>query len=238
MDRRYVTTVDDEQNLTNYLILVDYLIGLNTSWVDYDRHFFVRTILGETKHPFFGTQLVLMSRALEVVAQGVQDAYYTMDSVFMGDAERQTSQLIFARNALKKLGMPPEVEILESRKGTKKLVHFPDDTSGLFVAELLDWVYRAASEELPGLLQDAGKDGLKSFEAATDQLRGFVHLAIGQHAPGMPPGYFTPRVIRALQLLADGLDEAYFLAKEIPSAEFPAEFTQKEKRDLLGLLRN
>jgi len=236
LERKFVTTVDDEQNLTNYLILVDYVIGLKKSW-DFDRKFFVRSILGETKDPFFGTQLVLMSRALEVVAQGVQDAYYTMDSVFIGDAERQTSQLIFARSALQKLGIPSEVEILESRNGAKKLFHFTDDTSGLFVAELLDWVYRAASEELPGLLQDAGKDGLKSFEAATDQLRKFVHVAIGQHAPGMPPGYFTPRVIRAMRLLADGLDEAYFLAKEIPAAEFPAELTQTEKRGLTELLK-
>ncbi len=31
-ERRFVTTVDDEQNLTNYLILVDYVIGLKKSW--------------------------------------------------------------------------------------------------------------------------------------------------------------------------------------------------------------
>ncbi len=33
LQRKYVTTVDDEQNLTNYLILVDYVIGLNHSWI-------------------------------------------------------------------------------------------------------------------------------------------------------------------------------------------------------------
>jgi hypothetical protein len=235
LERRYVTSVDDEQNLTNYLILVDYVIGLKKSW-DYDKNFFVRTVLGETKRePFFGTQLVLMSRALEVVAQGVQDAYYTMDSVFMGDPERQTAQLIFDGGVLAKLGIPP-VEIIRSRGGATELFAFPPGTSGLFVAELLDWVYRSASEELPGLLQDAGKDGLKSFELATDQLRKFVHVAVGQHAPGIPPGYFTPRVIRALQLLADGLDEAYFLAQEIPSAQFPAQLTQTEKDGLIQLL--
>src|SRR5579872_6682803 len=152
LERKYVTTVDDEQNLTNYLILVDYLIGLKKSW-DYDKKFFVRTILGETeRQPFFGTQLVLMSRALEVVAQGVQDAYYTMDSVFIGDPERQTAQLVFAGSALQKLGIP-KVELLETRSGGKVPFAFPDDTSGLFIAELLDWVYRSASEELPGLLQ-------------------------------------------------------------------------------------
>jgi hypothetical protein len=44
-------------------------------------------------------------------------------------------------------------------------------------------------------------------------------------------------VSRAMQLLADGLDEAYLLASEIPSAEYPAELTEKEKKGLLELLR-
>jgi hypothetical protein len=228
LERRYVTTVDDEQNLTNYLILVDYVMGLHKSWEHY-RSYFVRTVEGETaREPFFGTQLVLMSRALEVVSQGVQDAYYTMDSVFMGDAERQTSQLIFS-------GVP--YEVLETRRAVKKTERFPKKTSGLFVAELLDWVYRAASEELPGLLQDAGKDGLESFKRATDRLRRFVRAAIGQHAPGIPPGYFTPRVIRAMQLLADGLDEAYFLASEIPSPDFPADLSPQQLTQILEILR-
>jgi hypothetical protein len=42
LERKYVTTVDDEQNLTNYLILVDCLTGLKKSW-DFDKSFFVRT---------------------------------------------------------------------------------------------------------------------------------------------------------------------------------------------------
>jgi hypothetical protein len=227
LERRFVTTVDDEQNLTNFLILVDYVMGLRKSW-DHYKSFFIRTVEGETlAEPFFGTQLVLMSRALEVVAQGVQDAYYTMDSVFMGDPERQTSQLVFS-------GVP--YEIREGRKAEKRLEQFPPGTSGLFVAELLDWVYRAASEELPGLLQDAGKDGLPSFKRASDKLRRFVRAAIGQRAPGIPDGYRTPRVIQAMRLLADGLDEAFFLASEIQPAEFPAEFTEEEKKRLIELL--
>jgi hypothetical protein len=32
LERRYVTTVDDEQNLTNYMILVDCVIGLKQGW--------------------------------------------------------------------------------------------------------------------------------------------------------------------------------------------------------------
>ncbi len=180
--------------------------------------------MGDTeRRPFFGTQLVLMSRALEVVSQGVQDAYYTMDSVFMGDAERQTAQLDFANL---------EISIPDKQGGNEHRYTFPPDTSGLFVAEFLDWVYRTASEELPSLLQDAGKDGLELFTASTDRLRKFVHAAIvpPQNARGLPPGYYTPRVNRALRLLADGLDEAYRLAFQIRPPEFPAELTPEELR--------
>jgi hypothetical protein len=238
--RRYVTTVDDEQNLTNFLILVDYVRGLEESWEQYKKYF-IRTVEGLTeREPFFGTQLVLMSRALEVVAQGVQDAYYTMDSVFMGDPERQTAQLVFSNVSY---------DILVKRNDpTEATKTFPIGTSGLFVAELLDWVYRAASEELPGLLQDAGKDGIESFKRVTDRLRKFVRAAIpshrvvggveiGQHAPGLPPGYFTPRVKQALKLLADGLDEAYFLASEIPPPDFPADLTTQQLKQIVQILQ-
>lgn len=218
LERRFVTTVEDEQNLTNYMILVDYVIGLKQSW-NHDKSFFVRGI--STRQPFFGTQLVLISRALEVVTQGVQDAYFAMDSVFMGDAERQTTLLEFADLSISIPGFGPN---------TFKPYTFPEDTSGLFVAELLDWVYRATAEELPALLQDAGKDGLASFKASTDRLRKFVHGAISpvQETRGLPPGYHTPRVKRAMRLLADGLDDAYKLAFQVGPAEFPVELRPEE----------
>lgn len=234
LERKFVVTVDDEQNLTNYIILVDYLIGLKQSW-NYEKSFFIRIRGGEgevERQPFFGTQLVLIARALDVVAQGVQDAYFAMDSVFMGDAERQTSQLDFA--SLKVWLPDPKT------KGGSVEYEFYHDTSGLFVAELLDWVDRAASEELPGLLKDAGKDGLQSFKAATNRLRAFVRAAIPpeQKAPGLPPGYHTPRVKRAMKLLRDGLDEAYLLAYQVPSAEFPPDLSQGQLSRIEGELRS
>jgi hypothetical protein len=226
LERRFVTTVDDEQNLTNYMILADYVIGLKQSW-NHDKDFFVRNGVGH-RQPFFGTQLVLISRALDVVAQGVQDAYFTMDSVFMGDAERQTAQLNFA-------GLTVTVPNADRTLAPHT---FLPDTSGLFVAELLDWVDRSVSQELPALLQDAGKDGLESFKMSTNRLRRLVHGALElahrrshiarELARGLPPGFHTPRVQRAVLLLADGLDEAYRLAFQVHSPQFPAEVSPKE----------
>jgi hypothetical protein len=209
LKRQFVTTIEDEQNLTNYLILVDYILGLNQSWLN-EKGFFSRN--GGTREPFFGTQLVLLSRALDVVAQSVRDCYFTMDSVFLGDAERQTTSLDFS-----------DVTLLAPLPGETVPFTFDHGTSSLFVAELLDWVDRASSEELPALLQDAGKDGIPSLGSVVDNLRHFVRGAIipPQASPSIPPGYRTPRVQRALQELADQLDETFTLASKIKAPQFP-----------------
>jgi hypothetical protein len=225
LDRSFVTTVDDEQNLTNYLILVDYVIGLDYSWI-HDKDYFIRNGVKPGFSPFFGTQLVLISRALDVVGQAVQDAYFAMDSVFMGDAERQIAQLDFANL---------QVKVPNPRTGAPELHTFKPGTSGLFVAELLDWIDRAATDELPRLLQDAGKDGLESLELVTDRLRRFAHGAIvpPQDAPSLPPGYYTPRVKRAMQLLADGLDETYKLAVQLRPVDLPVDLSPDGLRRLI-----
>jgi len=55
LERRYIATIPDEQNVTNYMIVVDYLIGLNNSWIN-ERKYFAHS--GTSAQPFFGTQLV------------------------------------------------------------------------------------------------------------------------------------------------------------------------------------
>lgn len=213
LKRNFINTIDDEQNFTNYLILVDYVLGLNQSW-NSQKQFFTRNGIPGAE-PFFGTQLVLLSRALDVVAQSVQDAYFTLDSVFLSAAERQTTSLDFS-------GATVAVPV----KGIQQSFTFPAGTSSLFVAELLDWVDRTSSDELPRLLQDAGKDGLPSLTSIVDNLRKFVRAALlkslggAQDSPSLPPGYRTPRVQRALQELADQLDETYRLASQINPPRF------------------
>jgi hypothetical protein len=86
--RELVNTIDEEQNLTNYLIVVDHVIALERSWAT-QKDFFNH----EGRDVFLGTQLVELSRALGVVAESVQELYFVMDSVFLGAAERQTVRL-------------------------------------------------------------------------------------------------------------------------------------------------
>jgi hypothetical protein len=87
-DEDQVNTIDEEQDLTNFFIVKDHVIGLFRSW-DTLRRFFDN----EGSDVFLGTQLVLLSRTLDVVAESVQEANLLMDSVFLGAGERQTVRL-------------------------------------------------------------------------------------------------------------------------------------------------
>jgi len=88
LERTRVNTVDEELNLTNFFVLVNQVETLLMAWAS-DRRFFDRT----GGDAFLGTQLVLLSRALEVVSESVRGVYDAMDSVFMGKAERDARYL-------------------------------------------------------------------------------------------------------------------------------------------------
>lgn len=183
LERIRVNTIEEEQNLTNFLIAVDYIIALRQSW-DVQRPFFTR---GSGAQPYFGTQLVLVSRALAVVSESVQEACLAMDSVFLGPAERQVVELTFPNQ-------PP-----------------------LFVAELLSWVDDAATDEGPRLIQEGGKQGVVAFQPTLTRLAQLVRGALvpPQNPNNLPAGYSTARVQRALQELADHLEEAAQLAGQL-----------------------
>jgi hypothetical protein len=88
---RYVNTVEDEQDVTNYRILCDYLTSLAQSWVNNIMFFGL-----DTTKAFLGTQIVLLSRQLSVIGETVGEVRFALDSVFIGPSERQTLQLEFA----------------------------------------------------------------------------------------------------------------------------------------------
>jgi hypothetical protein len=93
-----VNTIDEEQNLTNFLILVDHVRSLHESWQDYRSSF---TRGGKPEGPrFLGTQLVHVSRALAVVAESVKEVYFAMDSVFLGPAERQLVEIEVGKESI------------------------------------------------------------------------------------------------------------------------------------------
>lgn len=182
----FVNTLQDEQDVSNYRILSDYVTSLAQSWINNLPFFGL-----DTQTPFFGTQLVLLSRQLSEVSETVDEVRFTLDSVFIGPAERQTLRLNLGPNA------PP-----------------------LFIEDLLTWIQGFATTEGPQLIQDGGKLAVQnSFLPIIQQLRSFVVAAHDRSLNhGLPRGFHTSRVQRALEELRDGLEGLETLAKNIRHA--------------------
>jgi hypothetical protein len=89
----FSNSVEDEQNITNFRIIVDYMLSLWQSWINNRSYFLLGQSNGEA---FLGTQLVLISRQFSVIAETVNEVRFALDSVFIGRSERQTLLLQFA----------------------------------------------------------------------------------------------------------------------------------------------
>ena len=188
MDRTRINTIEEEANFTDFLMLVDHIGTLLSTWVQQRAFFDREPQFGE--QPFLGTQLVLLSRQLEVVAETVGETYFVMDSVFLGAAERQT------------------LELISFSGGTR---------TRITVAELLDWVESFATEEGPRLIRDGGVSGVRSFAPTVVRLAELVDEAstaaqLERGNTGLPPSYRTARVQQALTQLAQQLAAAAALA--------------------------
>lgn len=187
-----VATVDEEKTLTDFLIVVDHVCALRTSWRDRQAYFD-----REGNDVYLGTELILLNRALAVTVESVGEARVAMDSVFLGEAERGTTRLTF----------PPK----DSGK--------PEPA--MFVAELLDWVERFAGENAVRLIDDGGRAGVAALFPTIDRLVELCRWARierhgGQQDPSkLPNGYSTPRVQGALAELVGKLAEVQLIAQGI-----------------------
>jgi hypothetical protein len=85
----YVNTISDEQNVTNFRIIVDYANSLLNAWTNSIQFF------AGASSPFLGTQLVIISRQLGVINEVVDEVRFVLDSVFVGPAQRETLLLTF-----------------------------------------------------------------------------------------------------------------------------------------------
>src|SRR5262245_30112154 len=184
LERRFVNTIDEEQNLTNYLIVADNTISLRVSWEQQKKFFDL-----DATDVFLGTQTVLLSRALAVVVESVEESYFVMDSVFLSSAERQVLELHFINN--------PELP-------------------AIFLGDLLSWVETFATDEGPRLIRDGGKDGvIEAFSSTAEKLRDLVAATAALSGAGLPASFRTARVKRALEELRDQLENVSDLAEQI-----------------------
>lgn len=197
-----VTTLDEERVVTNFRIVVEQVLALQSSWQT-DRGL----LSGVGAQTSLGTILILLSRSLEAVGDSVDELNFTLDSVFIDAAQRQVVELRFA-------GVPVNVPRLPLN-GAKSPETFAPDEPPLLLSDLLDWVIRASRDEGPRLIQDAGKDGVLAFAPVLERLRLLIHATgkLAGHGGALPAGMRTPRVERALSVLAGQLDEAANLAR-------------------------
>src|SRR5579875_32282 len=196
----FVNSVEDEANLSNFRVISDYVTSLAQSWLNNINYLNLNTTT-----PFFGTQLVLLSRQLSVVAESVDEVRFTLDSVFVGPAERQTVKLNFVNT-----GFAP-----------------------IFLEDLLTWIQNFATEEGPRLIQDGGKFGVQNtFVQVATKLSDTIDQIINAQiaSPPLPPGFFTQRVQLSFRDLSEQLKDLARLAKPIshvitPQPDFGLPFT-------------
>jgi hypothetical protein len=198
-DRDLVNTVGEEENQTNYRILADYVISLHATWLA-NRSFFVRS---NGASPFFGTQLVHLSRQLAVIAGQIREVRFAFTSVMIGPRERQTLDVVpgkphYQQHQQERAALS-EAEL--EAAVNEQLVNQPDDErEPIFLEELLSWIESFARDEGPRLVRDGGKFGVQ--QAFTPIAIRLKRLVAGIRCPrerhSLPRGYFHPRVAAAL----------------------------------------
>ena len=187
-------SIEDEQDITNFRVISDYMTSLLQSWIA-NREFFV---VAPRKIAFFGTQLVLISRQLNVIAETVNEVRFTLDSVFIGPNERQSMLLEFKDGS----GLPP-----------------------MFLEDMLVEIEKFVTDEGPGLLRDGGK--ISVTNNILPVVKSLQELVSQSHHPEnndeLPEGFRTARVRRSLKDLERQLKDLVELVKQVeqqvPTAE-------------------
>lgn len=178
-------SVKDEEDITNFRVISDYMTSLLQSWIA-NREFFV---VSPNQVAFFGTQLVLISRQLNVIAETVNEVRFTLDSVFIGPNERQTLLLQFSDHSL----------------------------PAMFLEDMLVEIEKFVTDEGPRLLRDGGKISVKNNILPV--VKSLDYLVQQAHDPKnkekVPDGYRTARVKRSLDDLHDQLRELARLTEQV-----------------------
>jgi hypothetical protein len=178
-------SIEDEQDITNFRVISDYMTSLMQSWIANRPFFFVET--GEPA--FFGTQLVLISRQLNVIAETVEEVRFVLDSVFIGPNERRTLLLKFSHPA------------------------FP----AMFLEDILEEIEKFVKEEGPRLLRDGGKISvLNNILPVVESLRDMIEEARHPKNHGdLPDGFNTARVRHSFDDLKNQLEELMKLTRQV-----------------------
>jgi hypothetical protein len=177
-------SIEDEQDITNFRVISDYMTSLMQSWIANRKFFFVKP----DEPAFFGTQLVLISRQLNVIAETVDEVRFVLDSVFIGPNERQTL-----------------------------LLKFRDHLPPMFLEDVLKEIEKFVEGEAPRLLRDGGKISvLNNVKPVADSLLEMIRQARDpENKFDLPDGFKTARVRHSLDDLRDQLSELINLIEQV-----------------------
>jgi hypothetical protein len=176
-----VNTIDEEQVYSSFILVRDYVTITRDSWQSFLTQFRSRDL---------GTRLVLLSNALQVVAESADEVVAALDSVFVGSAEQTVARFSIGGGQT------------------------------LLVSELLSWVSSFASQEAPELVQQGGRRAMGPVTATAsrlDQLVGRLLAAIDSDL-GLPEGMRHPRVRNPLTELRTYLGQVIQLAQDVRTA--------------------
>jgi len=177
-------SVEDEQNITNFRVISDYMTSLLLTWLGNFQYF--RLTMGKAP-AFLGTQLILMSRQFNVIAETVNEVRFALDSVFIGPNERQQLLLEF------------------------------HDAPAMYLEDVLTEIEGTVTEEGPRLIKDGGRIAVQTnvlpvLRTLIEMVEGSKNpINIG----GLPDGFRTPRVRRSLDDLRDQLVYLRTLAEQV-----------------------
>jgi hypothetical protein len=173
-----VNTIDEEQVYSSFILVRDYVSITRASWQSFLARFRSRDL---------GTRLVLLSNALQVVAESADEVVAALDSVFVGSAEQTVARFSIGGGQT------------------------------LLVSELLSWVSSFAGQEAPELVQQGGRRAMGPVTATAsrlDELVGRLLAAIDSDL-GLPEGMRHPRVRNPLTELRTYLGQVNQLAQDV-----------------------
>jgi hypothetical protein len=246
-NNQFNNSVTDEQDITNFRVISDYMTSLMQSWIA-NRDFFR---LGTKAQAFFGTQLVLISRQFTVIAETVNEVRFALDSVFIGPNERQALLLEFTDQALAPMFLEDvlnEVEGFASDEGPRLLRDggkISVTNNILPVVQSLQNLVEEAHEPLNiNVLPDGFKTARvrNSLDDLNDQLEALVVL-IQQVEQQVPPAedkfaitgikHFSRNTF-GLSILGNGFDPAatvFFIASDGSATRGDATFYSSQRID-------
>jgi hypothetical protein len=173
-----VNTIEEEQVYSNFLLVRDYIGSIQTTWLAFNQPSGRRDL---------GTLLVLLSNALQVVAESVDEASAALESVFVGSAEQTVARFNVGGGRT------------------------------MLVSELLSWISSFSAAEAPELVQQGGRRAMGAIETTATTLIELVGALITatRSDPGLPVGMRHPRVRHPLEELETYLGQVVQLAADI-----------------------